>query len=142
MSHTDTPWFVEETDVCAIVDGKQTVIADCLNHQSIDRHNAQDNAERITLCVNACHGISNHALESWLNPPAGQLGAPHGIWTEHLIHQTDAAISAIQKVEKLTGLLIETESFISEIDDPDASHEIKDLLDRIRNSIKDEECPF
>lgn len=40
--------------------------------------------DRTTLCVKACDGMSNHALERWLNPPEGSHGAPQGPWGKQL----------------------------------------------------------
>jgi hypothetical protein len=39
---------------------------------------------RLGNCVKACEGIPNDILESWLNPPEGQFGAPHGTWAQQL----------------------------------------------------------
>ena len=42
-------------------------------------------AKRIVACVNACAGISDAALDSWISPPEGDLGHPDGPWPAHII---------------------------------------------------------
>lgn len=39
---------------------------------------------RLALCEKACEGITDETLQSWLNPPEGSLGAPHGTWSQQL----------------------------------------------------------
>lgn len=39
---------------------------------------------RLALCAKACEGITDETLKSWLNPPEGSLGAPHGTWAQQL----------------------------------------------------------
>ena len=39
---------------------------------------------RIVACINACTGVPTEALQSWINPPAGQSGLPQGPWHRHL----------------------------------------------------------
>jgi hypothetical protein len=63
MEHTKEPWFVEGSDVAAMVDQYPTVIADCLNHANAERFNAEANARRIVACVNACAGIPTELIE-------------------------------------------------------------------------------
>lgn len=45
---------------------------------------ADEHVRRIAACLNACEGISDDVLKSWLNPPEGLLGAPHGTWAAKL----------------------------------------------------------
>lgn len=81
MEHTAEPWSVEidsdseeffwifsaeESEVAMISDGRI------------------EDARRIVKCVNACAGIPGEVLKSWMNPPEGQLGAPHGTWAQQL----------------------------------------------------------
>jgi len=39
---------------------------------------------RLRSCKEACTGIPDEKLASWMNPPEGQLGAPHGTWAQQL----------------------------------------------------------
>ena len=52
--HTSTPWHVtDDGDVAAIVDGAESLLADTLTHQSINRFNHRENAAHIVRCVNS-----------------------------------------------------------------------------------------
>lgn len=42
-------------------------------------------AQRIVACVNACAGVPTEILQTWLNPPDGQMGLPQGPWHRHLV---------------------------------------------------------
>lgn len=53
---------------------------------------------RLLACKSACAGIPDEKLQSWLNPPEGQLGAPHGTWSQQL------AAAGQQQVELLSML--------------------------------------
>ena len=106
MKHTAEPWRVEdETDVVAIVDQWPSVIADCLNHAAIERRDAAANARRIAACVNACAGISDEALDSWMNPPEGGFGHPHGPWPAHIISLQRAAETLKQQRDELLATM-------------------------------------
>ena len=56
---------------------------------------------RIVACVNACTGIPHEKLESWLNPPANQLGAPHGTWANQLAETGRKQIELIEMLDTL-----------------------------------------
>jgi hypothetical protein len=45
---------------------------------------SEADARRIVACVNACAGISDKALESWLNAPQNQMGIKDGTWAQQL----------------------------------------------------------
>lgn len=46
---------------------------------------SEADARRIVACVNACAGVPSEILQSWINPPAGQMGLPQGPWHRHLV---------------------------------------------------------
>lgn len=71
MKHTATPWYQnEDGDVCAKVEGIESVIADCLTHASIGRHNYKENAELIVRAVNS-HDKLVTALEGMIDRYTG-----------------------------------------------------------------------
>ena len=105
MKHTAEPWRVEpdaksdeffwiaaesETEIAMIADGR---IADAL---------------RIAACVNACAGISDEALDSWMNPPEGGYGHPHGPWPAHIISLQRAAEAVAQQRDELVDAIRKT----------------------------------
>lgn len=51
--HTATPWKQRGTDVDAVVDGHTSTIAECFDHASIDRRNAEANAAFIVRACNS-----------------------------------------------------------------------------------------
>jgi hypothetical protein len=67
--------------------------------------NQQANARRIVACVNACAGISDEALDSWMNPPEGGFGHPHGPWPAHIITLQRAAETFRQQRDELLDAL-------------------------------------
>lgn len=117
MEHTKEPWRlgrftgpksyeeVRETvgnmDVVVDTDNGPYVLAACnINFPE----NARANARRIVACVNACEGISDEALDSWMNPPEGMFGHPHGPWPAHIISLQRAAENAAQQRDELLDL--------------------------------------
>lgn len=95
--HTKEPWKViysgdqHTSDIDARPEGFSFDVSLALNV-------GNGNAHRIVACVNACAGIPNEKLESWVTPPEGQLGAPHGTWAQQL------AAAGQQQVELLIML--------------------------------------
>ena len=88
MSHTTEPWAYDGSDVVATIDQFPTVIADCINHASIVRHNAEANARRIVACVNALAHVSTEQLES------GEL-LNMGLAIKDLTKQRDELLAAL-----------------------------------------------
>ncbi len=104
MTHTAEPWrlgrftgpssYEEARETCGITDvvadtnDGPYVLAGCNINFPDD---ARANARRIVVCVNACAGISDEALDSWMNPPEGGFGHPHGPWPAHIISLQRAA---------------------------------------------------
>lgn len=41
--------------------------------------------EALAPAVDACAGVPTEILQSWINPPPGQMGLPHGPWHRHLV---------------------------------------------------------
>lgn len=44
-----------------------------------------DRLEALAPVVDACAGVPTEILQSWINPPDGQMGLPHGPWHRHLV---------------------------------------------------------
>lgn len=62
-----------------------TVLLDPVN-QIVDQQLSHlELHSRLALCAKACEGIPDETLNSWLNPPEGSLGAPHGTWAQQLV---------------------------------------------------------
>lgn len=66
---------------------------------------SEHNARRIVACVNACAGISDEALDSWMNPPEGGFGHPHGPWPAHIISLHRAAETLKQQRDELLAAI-------------------------------------
>lgn len=74
----------------------------------IGKHRATDhhaNARRIVACVNSCASIPDEKLESWMNPPEGQLGAPHGTWSRQLFEVGEQLIQLQRERNELLAAL-------------------------------------
>lgn len=99
MSHTTEPWAYDGSDVVATIDQFPTVIADCINHASIVRHNAEANARRIAACVNALVGWEISTIEKYCtdgtpgNPNLGQAFAA-------IKAQRDELLALIKKIKE------------------------------------------
>lgn len=61
-----------------------TVLLDPQNEIVDPESSALELHPRLALCAKACEGIADETLKSWLNPPKGSLGAPHGTWAQQL----------------------------------------------------------
>lgn len=59
------------------------------------------NASHIIFCINACEGIPDTTLKSWLNPPEGLLGAPHGTWARQLSAAGARLVELVSMLETL-----------------------------------------
>ncbi len=57
--------------------------------------------DRADICIKACDGISNEKLESWLSPPEGQVGAPHGPWTSHIVELNKEVMEKIAELDAI-----------------------------------------
>lgn len=44
-----------------------------------------DRLEALAPAVSACAGVPTEILQSWINPPPGQMGLPQGSWHRHLV---------------------------------------------------------
>lgn len=44
-----------------------------------------DRLEALAPAVDACAGVPTEILQSWINPPEGQMGLPHGPWHRHIV---------------------------------------------------------
>jgi len=102
------------------------------NDNPMDRVNSPEmseaDARRIAACVNACAGISNHALEAWVTPPSNGTGAPDGTWAQHLLSlsgQRDALLTALDIAEE----------FMSGFEDDDAQDGMAEKLKTIRDAL-------
>lgn len=89
-------------DVVADTDNGPYVLAGCNINFPDD---ARANASRIVACVNACAGISDEALESWMNPPDGGFGHPHGPWPAHIISLQRATEIVAQQRDDLMAAI-------------------------------------
>lgn len=61
-----------------------TVLLDPANNIVDQEASHLDLHPRLALCAKACEGIADEKLKSWLTPPEGSLGAPHGTWAQQL----------------------------------------------------------
>ena len=60
---------------------------------------------RLRACYTACEGIPDELLQSWLNPPEGQLGAPHGTWAQQLTAAGNQLVEMQKRVDLLKAAL-------------------------------------
>lgn len=90
------------------------------------------NGLRIVACVNACEGISDEALDSWMNPPDGGFGHPHGPWPAHIISLQRAAEANAKQRDKMLTILQRAEGFIAGFEGDETQEGIDDLLAEIR----------
>lgn len=78
-----------------------TVLLDSKNEIVDPNSKALDLHPRLQVCKKACEGIPDEKLQSWINPPEGQLGAPHGTWAQqlaaagHLVIQTTCMLDTL-----------------------------------------------
>ena len=99
MEHTAEPWRV---DADADNDGEFFWIASASETEiAMVSDGRMGDAKRIVACVNACAGISDAALDSWMNPPEGGFGHPHGPWPAHIISLQRAAATCAQQRDDL-----------------------------------------
>lgn len=103
MEHTKEPWTADGSDVVAMVDQYPTVIADCLNHESVGREDCDANARRIVACVNACAGTDNETLHQ-IARMEGQLDFFAQI-AELKQQRDDAADSALVHASKYNNVI-------------------------------------
>ena len=92
---SDREWYIHDADENWIAEAVPAGMGE-----------AEETARRIAACVNACAGISDEALDSWMNPPEGGFGHPHGPWPAHIIslqrvaetlkYQRDELLAAIE----------------------------------------------
>lgn len=93
--HTKEPWRVRDESEKGFgvwVDAPEAMVSNP-GGRSYPRQILEDeeypeklaDARRIVACVNACAGVPTEILQSWLNPPDGQMGLPHGPWHRHLV---------------------------------------------------------
>lgn len=102
--HTKEPWSIhhnQPTFLRANGGRKHIGNTDSMGEKKTD----EANARRIVACVNACEGISAEALNSWMNPPDGGFGHPHGPWPAHIISLQRAAEAAAQQRDELLAAL-------------------------------------
>lgn len=86
MKHTAEPWsLTDDGTFVEVMAGEKTVLP------AIRKTEAAEDFRRVVACVNACAGISDEALDSWMNPPEGGFGHPHGPWPAHIISLQRAA---------------------------------------------------
>ena len=108
--HTKEPWSYRRADGIdspssedyKIFSDDGALVAETF--ELIGKHRATDqhaNARRIVACVNACAGIPDEKLESWLSPPEGQLGAPHGTWGQQLFEVGEQMIQLQRERDEL-----------------------------------------
>lgn len=103
MKHTSEPWRVEDDGTFVeVMAGEKTVLP------AIRKVEAAADFRRIVACVNACAGISDEALKSWMNPPDGGFGHPHGPWPAHIISLQRAAETLKQQRDGLRAALKDT----------------------------------
>lgn len=146
MKHTKEPWRlgrftgpasyeeVRETvgnmDVVVDTDIGPYVLAACNANFPDD---ARANARRIVACVNACEGISDEALDGWMNPPEGGLGHPHGPWPAHIISLQRAAEIVSQQRDDLVEAIRRTLDENGHLADGDVCtlKPLKDVLEKV-----------
>lgn len=102
MEHTKEPWRVELSWITGS-DGKRITCPTACMSRDDDENEA--NERRIVACVNACAGISDEALESWMNPPDGGFGHPHGPWPAHIISLQRATEIVAQQRDDLMAAI-------------------------------------
>jgi hypothetical protein len=103
MSHTKEPWIFELPDA-----DHEGIIIGRHGGEVVDGEFSEANARRIVACVNACEGISNDALDSWMNPPEGGFGHPHGPWPAHIISLQRATETVAQQRNDLVEAIRQT----------------------------------
>lgn len=112
--HTKGPWSYRRADGIEspssedykIFSDDGALVAETF--ELIGKHRATDhhaNARRIVACVNACAGIPDEKLESWMSPPEGQLGAPHGTWARQLFEVGEQLIQLQRERNELLMLV-------------------------------------
>lgn len=128
-SHQPEPWKLTFDDGGpenpALRDREGVIIADVYGNA---------NGRRIVACVNACEGISDEALDNWMNPPDGGFGHPHGPWPAHIISLQRAAESVTLQRNKLLVALKECLATYGATAGriPPTTQEAERILDRIR----------
>jgi hypothetical protein len=98
--HTKEPWVYAcgDAEHLGIIIGRH-------GGEVVDGEFSEANARRIVACVNACAGIPDEKLQSWMNPPEGQLGAPHGTWAQQLFEVGEQMIQLQRERNELLAVM-------------------------------------
>lgn len=114
-----------------IVDANDQDVATVYLRTDVD---AELRARHLVACVNACAHINTDALESWVNPPAGGMGADAGTWAQHIITLDKIARDLQAQRDKLLAALKECLATYSATSKriPPTTQEAGRILDKIR----------
>lgn len=89
-----------------------TVLLDPENNIINQKSSSLELHPRLALCSKVCQGIADDKLQSWLNPPEGQLGTHHGTWAQQLAAAGDQLIRRQRDQEEMLAALKDAKNVI------------------------------
>lgn len=136
--HQQEPWSgidaTEDHSANVILDKAGAIVGSALDIEA---------ARRIVACVNACEGISDDALDSWMNPPEGGYGHPDGPWPVHLVSLEKTAETLKQQRDNLLEATLALLEFFDHPDLPEAREANRHALEVVETIMdKVEDSPF